>query len=89
LRWALGRLAALGLARAVAVDLTRTDFAIPVVRLLSQVSNGTRTTRITGPVGAPWRSRHHDRDHLRRAVTAARLRPARAVDRVAARRSGR
>jgi YcaO-like protein with predicted kinase domain len=34
LRWALGRLAAAGMSRAVAVDLTRPDFAIPVVRLV-------------------------------------------------------
>jgi ribosomal protein S12 methylthiotransferase accessory factor len=34
LRWALGRLAAVGLGRAVAVDLTRREFAIPVVRLV-------------------------------------------------------
>jgi YcaO-like protein with predicted kinase domain len=34
LRWALGRLAAVGLGRAVAVDLTRAEFAIPVVRLV-------------------------------------------------------
>ena len=34
LRWALGRLAAVGLGRAVAVDLTRPDFGIPVVRLV-------------------------------------------------------
>jgi ribosomal protein S12 methylthiotransferase accessory factor len=34
LRWALGRLRAVGIARAVAVDLTRPDFAIPVVRLV-------------------------------------------------------
>jgi YcaO-like protein with predicted kinase domain len=34
LRWALGRLAAVGLGRAVAVDLTRPEFAIPVVRLV-------------------------------------------------------
>jgi YcaO-like protein with predicted kinase domain len=33
LRWALGRLSAAGVARAVAVDLTRPDLAIPVVRL--------------------------------------------------------
>src|SRR5438874_4150462 len=30
LRWSLGRLAAVGLGRAVAVDLTRPEFAIPV-----------------------------------------------------------
>jgi YcaO-like protein with predicted kinase domain len=34
LRWALGRLAAAGLGRAVAVDLNRPEFAIPVVRLV-------------------------------------------------------
>ena len=34
LRWALGRLAAVGFGRAVAVDLTRREFAIPVVRLV-------------------------------------------------------
>ena len=34
LRWALARLRAVGIARAVAVDLTRPDFAIPVVRLV-------------------------------------------------------
>lgn len=34
LRWVLGRLAAAGFARAVAVDLTRAEFAIPVVRLV-------------------------------------------------------
>jgi ribosomal protein S12 methylthiotransferase accessory factor len=34
LRWALGRLTASGLGRVVAVDLTRRDFAIPVVRLV-------------------------------------------------------
>lgn len=34
LRWALGRLAAAGFARAVAVDLTRAEFMIPVVRLV-------------------------------------------------------
>jgi ribosomal protein S12 methylthiotransferase accessory factor len=34
LRWALGRPRAVGIARAVAVDLTRPDFAIPVVRLV-------------------------------------------------------
>jgi ribosomal protein S12 methylthiotransferase accessory factor len=34
LRWALGRLATAGLGRAVAVDLTRREFAIPVVRLV-------------------------------------------------------
>jgi YcaO-like protein with predicted kinase domain len=34
LRWALGRLAAAGLGRAVAVDLTRREFEIPVVRLV-------------------------------------------------------
>jgi YcaO-like protein with predicted kinase domain len=34
LRWALGRLGAAGIDRAVAVDLTRPDFAIPVVRLV-------------------------------------------------------
>jgi YcaO-like protein with predicted kinase domain len=34
LRWALGRLAEVGLERVVAVDLTRPEFAIPVVRLV-------------------------------------------------------
>jgi YcaO-like protein with predicted kinase domain len=34
LRWALARLAAAGMARAIAVDLTRTEFAVPVVRLI-------------------------------------------------------
>jgi YcaO-like protein with predicted kinase domain len=34
LRWILGRLAACGLARAIAVDLTRAEFAVPVVRLI-------------------------------------------------------
>ena len=34
LRWALVRLAAVGFGRAVAVDLTRPDLAIPVVRLV-------------------------------------------------------
>jgi YcaO-like protein with predicted kinase domain len=34
LRWALERLAAVGFGRAVAVDLTRPEFAIPVVRLV-------------------------------------------------------
>jgi len=34
LRWALGRLAASGLARAIAVDLTRPELRIPVVRLV-------------------------------------------------------
>ena len=34
LRWALGRLRAVGIGRAIAVDLTRPDFAIPVVRLV-------------------------------------------------------
>jgi ribosomal protein S12 methylthiotransferase accessory factor YcaO len=34
LRWALGCLAAMRFGRAVAVDLTRSDFAIPVVRLV-------------------------------------------------------
>jgi ribosomal protein S12 methylthiotransferase accessory factor len=34
LRWALGRLAAAGLGRAIAVDLTRRDFGIPVARLV-------------------------------------------------------
>jgi YcaO-like protein with predicted kinase domain len=34
LRWALDRLAASGIARAIAVDLTRAEFAIPVVRLV-------------------------------------------------------
>jgi ribosomal protein S12 methylthiotransferase accessory factor len=34
LRWALGRLRAADIARAIAVDLTRPDFAIPVVRLV-------------------------------------------------------
>jgi ribosomal protein S12 methylthiotransferase accessory factor len=34
LRWALARLAASGIARAIAVDLTRTEFAVPVVRLV-------------------------------------------------------
>ena len=34
LSWALGRLAAAGIARAIAVDLTRPEFAIPVVRLI-------------------------------------------------------
>jgi ribosomal protein S12 methylthiotransferase accessory factor len=34
LRWALGRLAAVGVERVVAVDLTRPDFAIPVVRVV-------------------------------------------------------
>ena len=34
LRWALGRLATAGLGRAVAVDLTRPEFDIPVVRLV-------------------------------------------------------
>jgi ribosomal protein S12 methylthiotransferase accessory factor len=34
LRWALGRLAAIGLERVIAVDLTRPEFAVPVVRLI-------------------------------------------------------
>src|SRR5207237_361844 len=34
LRWALDRLRAIGTERAIAVDLTRPDFAIPVVRLV-------------------------------------------------------
>jgi YcaO-like protein with predicted kinase domain len=34
LRWALGCLQAIGIERAIAVDLTRPDFAIPVVRLV-------------------------------------------------------
>jgi ribosomal protein S12 methylthiotransferase accessory factor len=34
LRWALGRLQAAGFARAIAVDLTRPEFAVPVVRLI-------------------------------------------------------
>jgi len=34
LRWALGRLTASGIERVVAVDLTRRDFEIPVVRLV-------------------------------------------------------
>jgi ribosomal protein S12 methylthiotransferase accessory factor len=34
LRWALGRLTAIGIHRVVAVDLTRSDFMIPVVRLV-------------------------------------------------------
>lgn len=34
LRWALARLAAAGIARAIAVDLTRREFAVPVVRLV-------------------------------------------------------
>lgn len=34
LRWALGRLAAAGVERVVAIDLTRPDFAIPVVRVV-------------------------------------------------------
>jgi YcaO-like protein with predicted kinase domain len=34
LQWALGRLRAIGIARIVAVDLTRPEFAIPVVRLV-------------------------------------------------------
>ena len=34
LRWALDRLRAIGIARAIAVDLTRPEFAIPVVRLV-------------------------------------------------------
>jgi YcaO-like protein with predicted kinase domain len=34
LRWALDRLSAIGIGRAIAVDLTRPDFEIPVVRLV-------------------------------------------------------
>ena len=34
LRWALGRLAAVGFGRAVVIDLTRPEFGIPVVRLV-------------------------------------------------------
>jgi YcaO-like protein with predicted kinase domain len=34
LRWALGRLSAMGIDRVIAVDLTRRDFLIPVVRLV-------------------------------------------------------
>ena len=34
LRWAIGRLQAIGIERAIAVDLTRPDLAIPVVRLV-------------------------------------------------------
>jgi YcaO-like protein with predicted kinase domain len=34
LRWALDRLSAIGVARVIAVDLTRPDLAIPVVRLV-------------------------------------------------------
>jgi len=34
LGWALGRLAAIGIERVIAVDLTRPEFAIPVVRLV-------------------------------------------------------
>jgi ribosomal protein S12 methylthiotransferase accessory factor len=34
LRWALGRLEAAGIKRAVAVDLTRAEFGVPVVRLV-------------------------------------------------------
>jgi ribosomal protein S12 methylthiotransferase accessory factor len=34
LRWILGRLAGCGIARAIAVDLTRAEFAVPVVRLV-------------------------------------------------------
>lgn len=34
LRWTLGRLAATGIERAVAIDLTRPEFGIPVVRLV-------------------------------------------------------
>ena len=34
LRWALGRLAATGIERVIAVDLTRQDLLIPVVRLV-------------------------------------------------------
>jgi YcaO-like protein with predicted kinase domain len=34
LRWALGRLSTIGIKRIVAVDLTRQDFMIPVVRLV-------------------------------------------------------
>jgi ribosomal protein S12 methylthiotransferase accessory factor len=34
LRWALDRLRAIGIERAIAVDLTRPDFGIPVVRLV-------------------------------------------------------
>ena len=33
LRWALARLQAIGIERVIAVDLTRPDFEIPVVRL--------------------------------------------------------
>jgi YcaO-like protein with predicted kinase domain len=34
LHWALGRLRAVGIERAIAIDLTRPDFAIPVMRLV-------------------------------------------------------
>jgi YcaO-like protein with predicted kinase domain len=34
LRWALGRLSAIGIDRVISVDLTRPDFMIPVVRLV-------------------------------------------------------
>jgi ribosomal protein S12 methylthiotransferase accessory factor len=34
LRWALDRLSAIGIGRVIAIDLTRPDFAIPVVRLV-------------------------------------------------------
>jgi ribosomal protein S12 methylthiotransferase accessory factor len=34
LRWTLGRLRAVGLSRAIAVDLARPEFAIPVIRLV-------------------------------------------------------
>jgi ribosomal protein S12 methylthiotransferase accessory factor len=34
LRWVLGRLAVIGIERVIAVDLTRQDFAVPVVRLV-------------------------------------------------------
>jgi ribosomal protein S12 methylthiotransferase accessory factor len=34
LRWALDHLRAIGIERAIAVDLTRPDFGIPVVRLV-------------------------------------------------------
>jgi ribosomal protein S12 methylthiotransferase accessory factor len=59
LQWALDRLRASGIARAIAVDLTRPEFEIPVVRLVipglewdphhPNYRPGPRARKIAGP----------------------------------------
>jgi ribosomal protein S12 methylthiotransferase accessory factor YcaO len=70
LQWALSCLRAVGIARAVAVNLTWPAFAIPVVRLVIPGLEWDPITRITSRVRAPGKWLADESNHLRRAVLA-------------------